>query len=162
MAVASVLRAGCGDSLLAFLPLALGCLWTFGFWGSAGRPLDLLPIATLPVLFGTGIDLGVHAVHGARQEVAGGRWLAGLRGAVARSGLAMTLIILTTGAGFGSLGGSRVPGIQNAGLVVAAGVTACLLATLFVLPALGSLQGAGSGRGRTAGPPAEAPARKES
>lgn len=149
-------------SLLAFLPLALGCVWTFGFLGLAGRSLDLLSIATLPVLFGTGVDLGVHAVHGARQEVEGRGWLSGLRGAVARSGLAMTLIILTTGAGFGSLGGSRVPGIQNAGLVVAAGVTACLLATLFVLPALGSLQGAGSGRGRTAGPPAEAPARKES
>jgi uncharacterized protein len=151
-----------GASLLAFLPLVLGCVWTFGFLGLAGRSLDLLSIATLPVLFGTGIDLGVHAVHGARQEGGGRRWLPGLRGAVARSGLAMTLIILTTGAGFGSLGGSRVPGIQNAGLVVAAGVTACLLATLFVLPALGSLQGAGSGRGRTAGPPADAPARKES
>jgi predicted RND superfamily exporter protein len=144
-------------SLLAALPLALGCLWTFGLWGLAGRPLDLLTIATLPVLFGTGIDLGVHAVHGA-----GGR-PGGLAASVARSGLAMTLISLTTGAGFGSLGRSRVPGIQNAGLLVAMGVTACLLATLLVLPALGAiLESAGWGRGsrgtgRRADPPRHEP-----
>jgi uncharacterized protein len=123
-----------GDSLLSGLPLALGCLWTFGLWGAFGGHVDVLAISTLPVLFGTGIDLGVHAVHGGRL-----RPDEGIRGTVERSGLAMILIALTTGIGFGSLGSSRVPGLQNAGTLVAVGVTACLVATFLVLPALEAL-----------------------
>jgi predicted RND superfamily exporter protein len=122
------------DSLLSALPLALGCLWTFGLWGAFGGRVDLLAISTLPVLFGTGIDLGVHAVHGGRL-----RPEEGIRGTLESSGLAMLLITLTTAAGFGSLGGSRVPGLRNAGTLVALGVAACLLATFLVLPALESL-----------------------
>lgn len=123
-----------GDSLLSGLPLALGCLWTFGLWGAFGGHVDVLAISTLPVLFGTGIDLGVHAVHGGRL-----RPEEGIRGTVERSGLAMLLIALTTGVGFGSLGSSRVPGLQNAGTLVALGVSACLVATFLVLPALEAL-----------------------
>ncbi|MFP5285985.1 MAG: efflux RND transporter permease subunit, partial [Thermoanaerobaculia bacterium] len=129
-------RGRIGDSLLSGLPLALGCLWTFGLWGAFGGRIDLLAISTLPVLFGTGIDLGVHAVHGGRLHPE-----EGIRGTIRTSGLAMILITLTTGVGFGSLGSSRVPGIQNAGTLVALGVTACLLATFVVLPALESLAG---------------------
>ncbi|HEX3126915.1 MAG TPA: hypothetical protein VH394_06270, partial [Thermoanaerobaculia bacterium] len=123
-----------GDSLLSGLPLALGCVWTFGLWGAFGGHVDVLAISTLPVLFGTGIDLGVHAVHGGRL-----RPEEGIRGTVERSGLAMILIALTTGVGFGSLGSSRVPGLLNAGTLVAVGVTACLVATFLVLPALEAL-----------------------
>jgi predicted RND superfamily exporter protein len=123
-----------GDSILSFIPLTLGCLWTFGLWGLFGGRIDLLAISTLPVLFGTGIDLGVHAVHGGRM-----RPEEGIHGTVLESGLAMLLITLTTGVGFGSLGSSQVPGLQSAGTMVAVGVTACLLATFVVLPALESL-----------------------
>ena len=130
-----------GDSLLSGLPLALGCLWTFGLWGAFGGRVDLLAISTLPVLFGTGIDLGVHAVHGGRM-----RPEEGIRGTIEVSGLAMILVAMTTGVGFGSLGSSRVPGIQNAGTLVALGVTACLIATFLVLPALESLGRPGRNR----------------
>jgi predicted RND superfamily exporter protein len=137
-----------GDSLLSGLPLALGCLWTFGLWGAFGGHVDVLAISTLPVLFGTGIDLGVHAVHGGRL-----RPDEGIRGTVERSGLAMILIALTTGVGFGSLGSSRVPGLQNAGTLVAVGVMACLVATFLVLPALEAL----SRRHRMREDPADSP-----
>jgi predicted exporter len=123
-----------GDAVLSSVPLALGCLWTFGLWGALGGRVDLLAISALPVLFGTGIDLGVHAVHGGRL-----RPEEGIRGTLERSGLAMALVAATTGIGFGSLGSSRVPGIENAGLLVAVGVLACLLATWTVLPALAAL-----------------------
>jgi uncharacterized protein len=130
------MRGRLGDSLLSSLPLALGCLWTFGLWGAFGGHVDLLAISALPVLFGTGIDLGVHAVHGGRL-----RPHEGIGGTIESSGLAMILIALTTGVGFGSLGSSRVPGIQNAGTLVSLGVIACLVATFVVLPALESLSG---------------------
>lgn len=124
-----------GPSLLAGLPLGLGCLWTFGLWGALGRPLDLVCVAALPVLLGTGIDLGVHAVVGARHAEGG------LRAVLHESGPAMTLVMLTASIGFGSLAASRVPGLRNAGLIVAIGGLACLAATLLVLPAIDALFG---------------------
>jgi uncharacterized protein len=122
------------EALLAALPLGLGCLWIFGLWGIAGRPIDLLCIATLPVLLGNGIDLGVYAVYGMLGQTGG------IAGSVKRSGVALSLAALTTTAGFGSLGSSRIPGLGNAGLIIALGVVFCLLATIFVLPALEALR----------------------
>jgi len=138
-----------GEALLAALPLGLGFLWTFGFWGLAGRDIDLLCIATLPVLVGTGVDLGVYAVY--RND----RLPGGIAGAVERSGVALTLAALTTTAGFGSLDSSRVPGLANAGVIVALGVVLCLVASLFVLPAIEAL--AKDRRGRTAAATAPLP-----
>jgi predicted RND superfamily exporter protein len=134
------------EALLAALPLALGCLWIFGFWGLAGRSIDLLCIATLPVLLGNGVDLGVYAVYGTLGNPGG------VAGSVQRSGVALTLAALTTTAGFGSLGSSRIPGLGNAGLIVAVGVFFCLLATIFVLPALEAVRGGDGARGAEATP----------
>lgn len=137
-----------GASLLASLPLLLGCLWTFGLWGALSRPLDLVCVAALPVLLGTGIDLGVHAVVGARHTVGG------MRAVLLETGPAMTLVMLTASVGFGSLAASRVPGLRNAGLIVAIGGLACLAATLLVLPAIDALLGR-SRSATVAGPSAE-------
>jgi predicted RND superfamily exporter protein len=60
--------------------------------------------------------------------------------------VALTLAAMTTTAGFGSLGSSRIPGLGNAGMIVALGVFFCLLAAVFVLPALEALRA-----GRAAG-----------
>jgi predicted RND superfamily exporter protein len=120
--------------LLAFLPLSLGALWTFGVWGALGRPLDLLGVFTVPLLLGTGINLGAHAVHWRRLYPQ-----RGLAGAVEDIGLAMMMATFTTAVGFGSLATSRVPGLAHDGVLVAAGIVACLLATFLVLPALEAL-----------------------
>jgi predicted RND superfamily exporter protein len=130
-----------GRALLAFLPLSLGCLWTFGIWGALGRPLDLLVVFAVPLLLGTGINLGAHAVHWQRLYPH-----RGLAGAVEDIGLAMMMATFTTALGFGSLVTSRVPGLAHDGVLVAAGITACLLATLMVLPALEALRGRATAR----------------
>jgi predicted RND superfamily exporter protein len=135
-----------GRALLAFLPLSLGCLWTFGTWGALGRPLDLLGVFTVPLLLGTGINLGAHAVHWQRLYP-----LRGLAGAVEDIGLAMMMATFTTALGFGSLVTSRVPGLAHDGVLVAAGITASLVATLLVLPALEALRARARAR-RTARP----------
>jgi uncharacterized protein len=122
------------DALLAALPLTLGCLWAFGLWGLLGRPLDLLCAFTVPLLLGTGTTLGANAVHWKRLHPAGG-----FQAAVGEMGLALTLATMTTVIGFGSLSSSRVPGLSHAGTLVALGLSACLLATVLVLPALEGL-----------------------
>ena len=122
------------DALLAVLPLTLGCLWTFGLWGALGLPLDLLCAFTVPLLLGTGTTLGANAVHWRRLHPE-----RGLKGVATDIGLGLTLATLTTVIGFGSLAGSRVPGLRHAGVLVALGLAACLLATVLVLPALEAL-----------------------
>jgi predicted RND superfamily exporter protein len=141
--VVASFRGRLGRSLLAFLPLALGCLWTFGAWGALGRPLDLWGVFTVPLLFGTGINLGAHAVHWRRLYPE-----RGLAGAVEDIGLAMMMATFTTAVGFGSLATSRVPGLAHDGVLVAAGITACLLVTLLVLPALEALHARAAARRR--------------
>jgi hypothetical protein len=125
------LRFRWGLSLQAGLPVVLGALWTLGIWAALGQSLDLFSLAIMPVMLGIGIDDGLHVAHGVRREPG-----AGVAGAVRGAGRAMVLTTLTTCAGFGSLGLSQIPGLRRGGLLIAAGVAACLLATLLVLPAL--------------------------
>jgi predicted RND superfamily exporter protein len=120
-------------SILAGVPVILGSIWVLGLWGWLGRSVDLISLAVLPIMLGIGIDDGLHALHGARIDP-----VRGIRGAVIGAGRAMALTTLTTCIGFGSLTLSQIPGLRNGGLLVAAGVLACLLSTLVVLPALES------------------------
>ncbi len=129
--VAVSLRGRLRLSFGACLPVVLGCLWTLGLWAWLGRSLDLFTLAVLPILLGIGIDDGLHLMHGARKDPA-----SGVRGAAEACGRALVLTTLTTAVGFGSLGWSSIPGLRNGGLMIAFGVSACLLATLMVLPAL--------------------------
>jgi uncharacterized protein len=119
---------------LAALPVLLGTLWTFGLWGALGRPLDLISLAVVPVLLGIGADNGLHVLHGARSVPA-----AGIGGAARAAGRGILLSNLTTCAAFASLLASHMPGLRNAGALVAAGMLFCLVATLLVLPAAGAL-----------------------
>jgi uncharacterized protein len=122
------------DALLAAVPLALGSVWAFGLWGALGLPIDLLCAFTVPLLLGTGTTLGANSVHWKRLHPE-----QGVRGAAEEMGLGLLLATLTTVIGFGSLAGSRVPGLRHAGLLVALGLTGALLATVLVLPALEAL-----------------------
>jgi predicted RND superfamily exporter protein len=131
------------DALLSALPLTLGCVWTFGLWGALGQPLDLLCAFTVPLLLGTGMTLGANAVHWKRLHPE-----RGFQAAAADLGLPLSLATLTTVIGFGSLATSRVPGLRHAGILVALGLSACLLATVLVLPALEAALGRGRPRRR--------------
>lgn len=120
-------------SLFSLLPVVLGCCWTFGLWGATGLPLDLISLAVLPILLGIGIDDGLHSLHGAVTSKA---HAAPLAESIQQAGRAMVLTTLTTAVGFASLTLSSVPGMRRGGLLISVGVFACLVATLWVLPAL--------------------------
>jgi predicted RND superfamily exporter protein len=149
-------RGRLGETLLSFLPLALGSLWTFGLWGACGRSIDLLGIFTVPLLLSTGIILGAHAVHWRRLHPE-----RGFPGTMEDVGLAMLLATLTTAVGFGSLTTSRVPGLQNAGILVAGGILACMLAAFLVLPACEAMGRRGRSQAQAPGPDAHPLARQE-
>jgi predicted RND superfamily exporter protein len=120
---------------LALLPVVMGTVWAFGIWGGLGRSLDLVCVATLPVLAGIGIDDGLHILHGARARPG-----EGVRGALLWAGPPMLVANVTTVAGFASLAVSRVPALRNAGMLIAVGISACLVASLVILPAIEALR----------------------
>ncbi len=123
------------ESALSGLPVAFGTLWTLGLWAGLGRSLDLFTLAVMPIMLGIGIDDGLHVVHGARRRPSSGVG-GGVGGAVRGAGRALVLTTLTTAVGFGSLLLSHIPGLRNGGVLIAAGVLVCLLATVMVLPAI--------------------------
>ena len=113
----------------------MGTAWAFGIWGALGRSLDLVCVATLPVLAGIGIDDGLHILHGARARPG-----EGVLGALRWAGPPMLVANVTTIVGFASLVVSRVPALRNAGMLIAVGISACLVAALLVLPAIEALR----------------------
>lgn len=115
---------------LVFLPVLCGALWTAGIFALCGWQLNFMNIAILPMLLGIGIDDGIHIVH--RFTTHGSR---DVRAALQFTGTAVCLTSLTTLLAFGSLILADTQGIASVGLIALTGVTACLLASLFTLPA---------------------------
>lgn len=119
------------ETALTFVPVALGAVWTFGFWGWAGLPFDLFSACVLPVMVGIGVDDGLHVLHLARSAQT-----RSLGDAAIAAGRGVVLTNLTTCAGFGALLLSAVPSLRAAGAFVCVGNLACLAAALVVLPAV--------------------------
>jgi hypothetical protein len=115
---------------MVLLPVECGALWTAGLFALLGLKLNFMNIAILPMLLGLGVDYGIHIVH--RFRLHGGL---DVQEALRFTSTAVCLGALTTMVGFGSLALSVNQGIASVGLVALTGMTACLLASLFTLPA---------------------------
>lgn len=115
---------------LALLPVGCGTLWTAGLFALYGLKLNFMNIAILPMLLGLGIDFGIYMVHRIHRQ---GRQ--NVTEAVQLTGVAIGLSAFTTQLAFGTLALSRNQGLASVGLVTLVGITACLLASLFTLPA---------------------------
>jgi len=130
LALTALMFGNARDTLVAFLPLALGLGWTLGLMPLAGLSFDLANVWALPLLIGTGAEYGVTLVARFREARATGM------PALARSTVLAVLINgLTTIAGFGSLLVAHHQGIFGLGLLLTIGAATSLVAALVVLPA---------------------------
>lgn len=118
-------------TLLALTPLAVGLVLTFGVMGLFGVPLNMANIIALPLLLGVGADNGVHILHDYLSSPDRRRYALGYS-----TGRGILVAALTTVFGFGTLMISRHQGLFSLGLVLALGVSCCLLTALVFLPAL--------------------------
>ncbi|MGA4644655.1 MMPL family transporter [Limisphaera sp. 4302-co] len=115
--------------VLALLPVGLGMLWLLGWMVCREVSFNPANIMTLPLVIGIGVTNGIHILNRYAEEQE--------PGLLARStGKAVLISGLTTVAGFGSLLLADHRGIASLGFVMSAGVTACMVAALMVLPAL--------------------------
>jgi len=119
------------DALCAMIPVFIGFVGVFGLMGLLGTPLNFANIIVMPLIFGIGVDAGVHIVHRWRAEPFGRP--AGLSGGTGRG---ITLTMLTTMIGFGCMLVAEHRGIRSLGFVMLAGLGVTLLACYSVLPAL--------------------------
>lgn len=118
-------------SLCAMIPVVLGCLVLFFLWGGLGLRINFMNVGILPMIIGIGIDDGIHLV--ARYRRSSDRDVAGV---LRSTGAAVVLTTLTTLLAFGTLAFSVNRGLASVGWLAALGVSLCLAASLFVLPAL--------------------------
>ena len=126
------------DALLSVLPVAVGFATTFGVMWLAGMTINPANIIVLPLMFGIGVDSGVHMLHRWRQDPVG-RPL-GLTGG---TGKGITLTSLTAMIGFGSLMIAKHRGIASLGFVLTLGIAMTMLACWTMLPAYLELRSRG-------------------
>jgi hypothetical protein len=119
---------------LTLVPLAVGVVWMLGAMGAFGIKLNILNAAVLPSVLGLGIDGGVHVFHRAAD---GG--FRGLAQTTRETGSAVAVCTATSLIGFGSMLIANHPGLRSIGALAVAGLGACLVAAVVVLPALLSL-----------------------
>ena len=117
-------------STLALLPVALGTVWMFAACGLLGVPLNFMNVGVLPMVLGTGVDIGIH-IAGQYLDDPGGD----VRVLAREVGGSIMLAVLTTLASFGTMYYSVSPGLSSVGAMAGIGTTTCLLATLVTVPA---------------------------
>ncbi len=115
--------------ILSLLPVGLGALWMLGIMGLFDVPFNPANIMTLPLIVGIGVTNGIHILNRFAEEQH--------PSILARStGKAVLVSGLTTIAGFGSLIIAEHQGIRSLGIIMATGVTTCMVAGLTFLPAI--------------------------
>jgi predicted RND superfamily exporter protein len=116
---------------LSTLPIFVGVVTLFGVMVVFHFDFNFFNLIVLPMIIGIGIDDGVHLTNTFRRV-----HRADMSDAMSQTGRAVVLTSLTTLVGFGSLSLSHYPGLKSMGYVAIIGISACLLASLIVLPAI--------------------------
>lgn len=124
------------DAALALVPTGLGWLWMLGVMAVIGLNFNVANIVALPLVIGIGTAFGVHLMHRYQESAAAHGGVARLDDLVRSTGGAVVLSALTTIASFAALILSEYGGMKTFGLAMVLGISACLLASLIVLPAL--------------------------
>ena len=115
--------------LLAMVPLIAGLLWLLEALPWLGLDFNLANFFAVPILIGCGIDGGVHAVHRFRESRSSSD--------VSRTTCAaVTLSLLTTMIGFGTMSFASHQGVASLGRMMVAGLACLLVATVVLLPSI--------------------------
>lgn len=125
------------DAALALLPTLLGWLWMIGVMVAVGLRFNTANIVAMPLVLGIGIAFGVHLMHRVREyptSDAVGHGVS-LEDVVRGTGGAIVVAAATTMVGFGGLTLGGYGAMISLGTLMVIGISACLLATVFVLPA---------------------------
>lgn len=116
------------DVVFAAIPLGIGAAFMLGTMALLEWSYNFVNVVALPLVFGAGVDFGVHLVHRFRQE---GSAAAALR----TTGRPVILSAVTTLVGMGGLAMAHHRGAASLGWLMVIGIGYCLLSAAVVLPA---------------------------
>jgi predicted RND superfamily exporter protein len=124
------------DLVLGLVALLLTVVWTFGFIGYAGIPIDQQQIAVPVLLLAVGIDFGIHIVNRYREELGDGvSRRAAMTAANRQLVVAFLIVTVTTVFGFGANLISDLGPTRRFGLSSAVGIVFTFLIFGLFLPA---------------------------
>jgi predicted RND superfamily exporter protein len=134
VAVAVLIFAGFRSvryTLLSLVPTAVGLLWSVGVLALLDVQLDLFSVFAFLMCIGIGVDYSIHVLH--RQATTHDGSVIGPLVSVSP---AIIMAWATTMIGFGTLVTSSYEPLRSLGLVSVVTLTACLLTSMLVLPAV--------------------------
>ncbi len=124
-------------AVLIGLPLLVSLAWTFGVAGVAFGTLNLMTSTLALVLFGLGIDYGIHFYARYAEERGHGRTVEDAAEVTfVSTGLAVAVSAATTAAALFALTIADFRGFSEFGWIGGLGIVFALVAMLVVLPAL--------------------------
>ncbi len=129
-----VLLGNLRTAALALIAPCMTLLAVFGWLPAVGLSLNYLNIVLIPVLFGTGVDAGVHLLERLNEGTP-------LPRSVVEVGGAVTGSLLTTAMGFGAMLVADHSGLRSFGEFAVFGIAFNLFISLVGLPALLALLG---------------------
>ncbi|MGR9114641.1 MAG: MMPL family transporter [Gammaproteobacteria bacterium] len=118
------------DTVFVLIPLILAAMLTCATSVLIGLPFNFANIIAVPLLFGLGVDSGIHIMHSLRNGTYDNNSLASN---VTSRGIFFSA--LTTIFSFSSLAFSAHSGTASMGILLAIGIFFMLFCTLVVLPA---------------------------
>ncbi|NCD33492.1 MAG: hypothetical protein EOL87_08775 [Spartobacteria bacterium] len=113
--------------LPTFIPLTVGLLLTVVIMGLMHSPFNFFNLTVLPLIFGLGIDDGIHFMRAYDES-------SDIFKALRSTAKPIVLTTCTTCIGFGSLMLASFQGIVSMGQLVVTGMLACMISVLTVLP----------------------------
>ncbi len=118
------------DAILVLAPLALAACFTVASANFLGVSFNFANIIVLPLIFGLGIDSGIHFVLRRRHEDTVGTVMA------SSTPQAIVLSALSTIGAFSALSLSRHWGLASMGILLTIAILWVIVCTVIVLPAL--------------------------
>jgi hopanoid biosynthesis associated RND transporter like protein HpnN len=123
------------DMLLVLAPLLLSAGLAVGFMGLFDIPFNFVNVIVIPLMFGIGVDSGIHLVHRSHSPVAARDGLLGTTTA-----RAVYYSAITTTVSFGSLALSSHRGMASLGVLLMFGMLLTIVGNLILLPSLIALR----------------------
>lgn len=122
---------------VVIIPLITGIVWTIGLTSATIGGLNLITIFLAIILFGLGIDFGIHNFSRYREERRNGKTIeAAMVQVVTNTGAASLIAALTTASGFYSLMLTDFRAFTEFGFIAGSGVLLVFVAMYTIFPAL--------------------------
>ena len=118
------------DTILVFIPLGLTALVVLSFSVLTGMSLNMANVVVIPLIFGLGVDNGIHIVKRYHQESDAQQLI------YSSTPKAVFLSNLTSFSTFSALSFSSHQGIYSIGVLLTIGLFTLMFLTLISLPAL--------------------------